>query len=175
MRHHFPTQADLRDAVLGRIGDWMSPGATMEDAEVPARERLRGSLHQVLDHVGTGQLARDHMTRLTSTLIDVEQTAQVREAYLAVEADGLRRIERWLDALAQEGHLASADVPRSARFLGTVINGLALQRALPAPDASPHLEAEVLDDAIAQVLRPAPTDRGGAGASSTSSGKGRSS
>jgi hypothetical protein len=115
------------------------------------------------------------MTRLTATFIAVEQTRQMREAYLAVEADGLRRIERWLDTLAQEGHLASADVPRCARFLGTVINGLALQRALPAPDAAPHLEAEVLDDTIAAVLLPAPTDRGAAGASATSSRKGNSS
>lgn len=172
MRHHFPTQADLRDEVLGLIGDWMSPGAEMEDTGVPAHERLRGSLRDVLEHVGAGEHARDHMTRLTSTFIDVEQTPQLREAYLAVEADGHRRIERWLDALAREGRLAGADVPRFARFLGAVINGLALQRALPAPDSSLQLEAEVLDEAIGAVLRSESTDRSAEEASSTFSRKG---
>lgn len=68
-----------------------------------------------------------------------------------------------------------ADALRCARFPGTVVNGLALQRALAASGASPQLEAEVRDDANPVVLRHAPTVRGAAGVSSSSTRTGSSS
>jgi hypothetical protein len=68
--------------------------------------------------------------------------------------DGQRRVECWLRVLADEGALAADDIPRAARFLGTVLEGLALARALPAADAIAHQEKETLYIAVDAVLRP---------------------
>ena len=156
MRHHFPTQQLLRDHVLERIGEWIAPADWMADTSLPAPERLVRSLRQVLAQVGAGQHARDALLATVSTFVAAEPTQELREAHLAVEADGRRRIERWLHILESEGVVAAADIPRDARFLGAVLNGLALQRALPADDALARVEEETLEDAVSAVLRRTP-------------------
>ncbi|GAA4887190.1 TetR/AcrR family transcriptional regulator [Streptomonospora salina] len=153
MRHHFPTQQQLRDRVMERIGDWLAPAEWMLDASLPAHQRLLRSLRQVLAQAGAGQQARDAMLTTISTFVAVEQTPAVRESYLSIESDGQRRIEGWLNTLADEGFLSRSEVPRHARFLGTVLKGLALQRALPAIDALSQAEEETLATAVSAVLQ----------------------
>lgn len=153
MRYHFPTQQELRDQVMERVGDWLVPTEWMRDASLSARERLLRSLRQMLARTGTGQQARDNMVAAVNAFVAVEQTDQVREAYLSVERDGRRRIEGWLNSLSKEGFLAPDDVPRNARFLGTVLDGLSLQRAFPGIDALAAAEEEALQVAVSAVLR----------------------
>jgi TetR/AcrR family transcriptional regulator, cholesterol catabolism regulator len=46
-------------------------------------------------------------------------------------------VEYWLTVLIQEGPLAVGDTSRRAKFLLTVLNGLALDRALPSRRLDP--------------------------------------
>ncbi|HEX7351382.1 TetR/AcrR family transcriptional regulator [Brachybacterium sp.] len=170
LRHHFPTQQALRDEVMRRVYDWMLPESSIEDRSVPARDRLVGCLRGVLDMSGAGAEARSSMITVTSSFIAVEPTEPVREAYLAMQRDGQQRMEQWLRALAAEraedevlaadegvGDLvAERDIVRDARFLATVLNGLALERALPAEDSLAHAETEALYMAADAVLEPRP-------------------
>ncbi|GAA4661006.1 hypothetical protein GCM10023347_10590 [Streptomyces chumphonensis] len=66
------------------------------------------------------------------------------------------RRARRLRTLAEEGALSVDDVPRSARLLSTVVNGLAFQRAMPAEDTLTERERETLYTAVDAVLRPHP-------------------
>jgi hypothetical protein len=154
LRHHFPTQQKLRDELMRRIYDWMVPANRIGETTVPARDRLVECLLEVLAPVSVGQQARDAMIALTRDFIAADQTAQVHDAYRAMAQDGQRRVECWLRVLADEGALAADDIPRAARFLGTVLEGLALARALPAADAIAHQEKETLYIAVDAVLRP---------------------
>lgn len=156
LRHHFPTQQALRDELMGRIYDWMVPAERIRDTSVPARERLVECLREVLGSANVGQQARDAMTALTREFIAVEQTARVREAYLTMERDGQRRVEGWLRVLANEDAVAADDIPRRARFLNTVLEGLALKRALPSEDTIAQAETETLYAAVDAVLLPEP-------------------
>lgn len=153
LRHHFPTQQDLRDELVRRVYEWAVPASVIDDTSRSARDRLVASLRGVLGAAAVGQQARDAMLDLTRQFIAVEQTAAVREAYLAMERDGQRRVEGWLLVLAAEGAVAEGDIPRQARFLNTVLEGLALQRALPTTDAIAQAEAETLGTAVDAVLR----------------------
>lgn len=145
LRHHFPTQQELRDAVMKRVYDWMLPTSDILDSTIPARDRLVACLRQVLAPASLGAEARAAMTTVTSSFITAEQTDQVRETYLAIERDGQRRIKEWLRILGDETGLPAADdIPRLARFLGTVLDGIALERALPAEDSLPQLETQTL-------------------------------
>ncbi|MGP5128325.1 TetR/AcrR family transcriptional regulator [Brachybacterium tyrofermentans] len=155
LRHHFPTQQVLRDEVMSRVYDWMLPDISIDDTAVPPRDRLVHCLRQVLDMSGTGSEARHSMVLLMENFVTVEQTEAMREAYLAMQRDGQRRMEGWLGTLAEEvGTLPVADIPRRARHLGTVLNGLALGRALPAEDSLAQRESEALYAAADMALAP---------------------
>lgn len=171
MRHHFPTQQNLRDEVMRRIYDWIVPADHIDDTSLPARDRLVESLRQVLTAAGGGPEAREAMSRMVETFVAAEQTEELREAYLTIERDAQRRIEDWLEVLAEEGALPRHDIPRRARFLSTVVNGLGLERALPAQDSLAQRETEALYTAVDAVLGPRdpnePGDPGNADAPGT--------
>ena len=152
LRHHFPTQQALRDEVMRRVSDWLLPESELDDDGAAPHDRLVARLRRVLDLAGTGADSREAMTALISSFVAVEPSAAVREAHLATQRDSRRRLEGWLGELAADGALPAKDVPRAARFLETVLNGLALQRALPAADGQAQVEAEVLDAAVDAVL-----------------------
>lgn len=154
LRHHFPTQRALRDAALQSIYDVVIPSAPIDDASVPADERLLASLRTILDTGGHGSQARATLASLVETFVAVEQTEQLRDAYFAVMEEGLRRIEGWLTTLAAEGELAPDSVAERAHFLGTVLNGLTMQRALPSPDNALALEEQTLRFAVRAALGP---------------------
>ena len=40
LRHHFPTQQQLRDELMRRIYEWLVPADSIEDTSIPPRERL---------------------------------------------------------------------------------------------------------------------------------------
>lgn len=52
-------------------------------------------------------------------------------AFLALDRLTVQRVVGWLTELRAEKALATGDVEQQARFLVTVVNGLALERALP--------------------------------------------
>lgn len=155
LRHHFPTQQELRDELLRRVFDWMLPTSNIDDSTVPARDRLVACLRQVLVMTGTGPEARESMVRIMDSFVTAEQNESVRAAYLAVQSDSQRRMEEWLQVLAADVDLPEDDIPRRARFLGTVLNGLAMERALPTADSLAHVETEALFVAADAVLNPA--------------------
>lgn len=153
LRHHFPTQQLLRDEVMRRVYDWYLPSTDIRDTAVPPRDRLVECLRQVLSMSGIGAESRAAMTTVTESFISAEQTDDVRETYLAIQRDGQRRVEAWLQVLADEGALTdTGSIPRSARFLNTVLDGLALERALPSEDSLAQLESETLNMAADAVL-----------------------
>ncbi|WP_299166277.1 TetR/AcrR family transcriptional regulator [uncultured Arthrobacter sp.] len=152
LRHHFPTQQGLRDEVLRRVYDWLLPENNIRDTSVPARDRLVECLRQVLAMGGTGPQAREAMTLLANTFISAEQTGPTREIYLGIQRDAQSRMEEWLRVLAGETALPEDGIPRCARFLGTVLNGLSLERALPAEDSFAQTETETLYAAADAVL-----------------------
>lgn len=152
LRHHFPTQRELREEVIRRIYDWTTTNVDIADNAVPACDRLVACLRAVMSSAEIGEPARQAMVRLNETFIETKPSSQVREAYLAMEDDGQRRMENWLRILAEQGHLTAADVAASARFLNTVLDGLMLKRALPTSDAIVQVEEEILYMAADSVL-----------------------
>lgn len=156
LRFHFPTQLALRDAVLARIYGRLFPDDPIQDRPLPARDRLVNCLRQVLAPAGVGEQAREAWTKAYQTYIAADPTDEVRTAYLALERGGRRRIEYWLTVLADEGALPKEDHTRRVRFLSTVLNGLSVERALPAEDSILQSETETLYLAVDCVLsRPA--------------------
>ncbi|MEU6131110.1 helix-turn-helix domain-containing protein [Saccharopolyspora sp. NPDC047091] len=154
LRYHFPTQRDLRDAVLAGIYGLVASDDAIHDRSVPPRDRLVACLRQVLAPVGAGQEARAAFGKVYEGFIAPEPDEHVRAAYLGMEREGRRRTEYWLSVLVDEGVLAAGDDERRARFLMTVLNGLSMERALPAEDSLPQTETDALYLAVDAVLDP---------------------
>lgn len=154
LRFHFPTQRALQDELLTRIYEHFVPGDPIRDSSRPARDRLVDCLRQLLAPAGVGMDARQACGRLYQSFIAPEPSEQVRAAYQAFERASAGRVEYWLSVLADEGVLPDQDRTRQVRFLLTIVNGLALERALPGGDSVLHAETETLYTAVDAVLAP---------------------
>ncbi|MBB5078383.1 TetR/AcrR family transcriptional regulator [Nonomuraea endophytica] len=152
LRFHFPTQRALQDQVLTRLYDVIVDENRIHDRTVPARERLVDCLRQVLAPAGVGAGAREAHRVIHEQFIAPEPTEQVQQAYLTLEREGRRRVEYWLTVLTSEGALTPGDTSRRAQFLLTVLNGLALERALPAEGSILQAENDTLYMAVDAVL-----------------------
>ncbi|OON76634.1 TetR/AcrR family transcriptional regulator [Streptomyces tsukubensis] len=159
LRFHFPTQRALQDSLLSRIYGHLLPDDPIRDQELPARERLLNCLRQVLAPLGVDEDARTAWGRMYRAFIEPEPTEQLRTAYLSHEREAEQRIEHWLTVLAEEGALPPGDHSRNTRFLLTVLNGLALERALPTGESVLTAETETLDAAVDHVLKTAPASQ----------------
>jgi AcrR family transcriptional regulator len=152
LRFHFRTQRELQDEVLLRLYDIVAPADQIHDRTVPARERLVDCLRQVLAPAGVGAGAREAFRILHEQFIAPEPTEEVRQAYAAIEREGRRRVEFWLTVLTEEGALAAGDNSRRVTFLLSVLNGLSLERALPAEESVLQAENDTLYMAVDAVL-----------------------
>ncbi|WP_461002702.1 TetR/AcrR family transcriptional regulator [Streptomonospora sediminis] len=152
LRHHFPTQRALQDAVLAGIYELAFPGDPIHDTATPARERLVDCLRQILAPTGPGTQAKEVWGRIYEELIAPEPTEESRAAYLAMERQMQHRVEYWLSVLAEEGALPGGDNAQRARFLLTVINGLSVERALPGAEPLLTTETATLFTAVDGLL-----------------------
>lgn len=157
LRFHFATQRALWDAVLERFYEQVIPEDPIRDRSAPPRERLVNCLRQVLAQTGVDANARAMWTATFERFIEPEPTERIRTAYAVFERGGRMRIEYWLSTLADEGALAKGDHTREVDFLIAVLNGLSLQRALPAGESPLSAETRTLYFAVDSVLTQAPT------------------
>jgi TetR/AcrR family transcriptional regulator, cholesterol catabolism regulator len=153
LRHHFPTQRSLQDAVLAHVYDVALPDDhVIHDTSLPARDRLIACLRLVLAPAAPGRPAREAWGRVHERFIAPEPTEELRATYLALAQEGLRRVAYWLGVLVEEGALAEGDNLRRARFLNTVVGGLSAERALPGEATLLEQETDMLGMAVDAVL-----------------------
>lgn len=132
LRYYFPTIKDLFSALASdNLDDYLSSEG-LEDASVPAADRLTGLLMQFLpqNDDGVGQL---------ETVLSVHQAAF--ESGELVGSDALRDLTEsgeaivtgWLMKLREQGATLSIDPGEGARLLLAMTNGLVLELIARAP------------------------------------------
>lgn len=152
LRYHFPTQKVLREAVMKTIYDVVAADDPIHERAIAVRDRLVLCLRQVLSP-GVGEEARRAWRTVFESFIAPEPTDEIRQTYLAMSREGHRRVEYWLTVVAEEGALEADQIGRSARFLSTVLDGLSIERALPAEETILKTESETLYWAVDSVLQ----------------------
>lgn len=148
LRHHFPRQRELIDAVLGRVYDVVLRDDTIGDTSVPARERLLTSVQRLLAPEGPEIDAREGWLSALDRYAKPDATPEAREEFLGIERELRRRVEVALKLLQDEGSLPPGDNERRARFLLTVVNGTSISQAFPAPGSRLQSEIDVLRIAV---------------------------
>lgn len=152
LRFHFPTQRALQDEVLRRIYQHFMPNDPLRDRSLPARDRLVNCLRQMLAPAGVGEDARRAFKAAFAAFIAPDPSEQVHTAYLSYERASAGRITHWLNALDDEGAVPQRDRAKDVRFLLTVLNGLAMERALPYGDSVLQSETDTLYTAVDAIL-----------------------
>ncbi|MBT0566896.1 TetR/AcrR family transcriptional regulator [Williamsia sp. CHRR-6] len=152
LRHFFPTQQLLMDEVAARITGLVVTEDVIDDTTIPARERLTMCARSVLAATGTGDSARHTWRTAFESYIDSEPNIEATQAFLAFNRAGTRRIERWLAVLDREGALPPGNNSERAAYLGAVLDGLSIARALPNDAARIRSEDQILDYAISLLF-----------------------
>ena len=152
LRHFFPSQRELIDAVIAGIHTVELADDPIRDTALSPTERLVACLHLLLSAVGTGDRARAYVHALHDAYVESPPSEDAAHTFLALERDAVHRIERWLSVLRDERATATDDLAAAARFLSTVVNGLVFERALPGDRARLALEANTLGIAVAAVV-----------------------
>lgn len=152
LRHFFPTQRELFDTVVAGLLSLDVPDDPMDDAGSSPSDRLVGCLQAMLAEVGGGEQARDYVSSLHRAYVASPPDPESEHAFHALERLGVQRVVRWLTTLRGEEALATGDIEQQARFLLTVVNGLALERALPGALARIAYERDTLRLAVSAVL-----------------------
>lgn len=152
LRHHFPTQRALIEAMLKVVFDLVLPDEGFRDATVPPRERLLGCVQSLLVPPESTRGAREAWLTVHDRYIASEPTQAMRAEYQAMQREVTRRVEGCLDVLVEEGALAVGDTARRARFLLTLANGVSIEQVLPSEDARIAGELDVLRTGVDLVL-----------------------
>ncbi|WJJ14397.1 TetR/AcrR family transcriptional regulator (plasmid) [Prescottella equi] len=156
LRHFFPTQRELVETVVAGLYDIEIPDDPIYDTERTPADRLVACLRLLLAEFGAGDRARERWRAMYESYIASGPSEEESAVYLALERLGLRRIERWLTVLIEEGAIPAGKAERRARFLTTVLNGLVTERALPANAMRFASETETLQLAVAAVIGDTP-------------------
>ncbi|BCN52100.1 hypothetical protein RE9425_04900 [Prescottella equi] len=156
LRHFFPTQRELVETVVAGLYDIEIPDDPIYDTERTPADRLVACLRLLLAEFGAGDRARERWRAMYESYIASGPSEEESAVYLALERLGLRRIERWLTVLIEEGAIPAGKAERRARFLTTVLNGLVTERALPANAMRLASETETLQLAVAAVIGDTP-------------------
>lgn len=152
LRHFFPTQQQLLDTVVEGLQTVEIADDPMADQSRSPADRLEACLQLLLRSVGTGAAARENWIAMHDAYIASRAPDESGNTFLAMERLGISRVERWLDTLRQEGIGLPDDLEEPARFLLTVVNGLALERALPGARSRVPFEGRSLRLAVDAVL-----------------------
>lgn len=152
LRHHFPTQRALMDAMLKVVFDLVLPEAAFRDTSIPPRDRLLGCVQGLLVPPDSARNPREAWLTVHERYIAQEPTQAMRAEYQAMQREVTRRVEVCLNVLVEEGALAAGDTTRRARFLLTLANGVAVEQVLPGEDARIATELDVLRTGVDLVL-----------------------
>lgn len=151
LRHYFPTQRELFDAVLRKSFDEHFPDERIDDTSIPARDRLVECLTNLLTPIGEGEQAREFWMQLFGNL---DGSARMESAFTNIGRVMGTRVESWLEVLEVEGAMPPGDRGRRALLLLTLIDGLSIGRAIPGGGPDRQAERGVLEDAVDAMLTP---------------------
>lgn len=152
LRHHFPTQRALMDAMLKVIFDLVLPEAGFRDTAIPPRDRLLGCVQGLLVPPDSTRGAREAWLTVHERYIASEPTQAMRAEYQAMQREVVRRVEGCLNVLVEEGALPAGDTTRRARFLLTLANGVSIEQVMPSEDAHIATELDMLRTGVDLVL-----------------------
>lgn len=153
LRHYFPKQQELHDAVLGATFDANLRDLRIAETAVSAEDRLVECLWQFLPPRGADELSLAQWAAQVTAVLQPDASAEVVRVWVLLVARGRERVALWLEQLADEGIVERALIQRHVRLLLALIDGVGIGLMSPGEERLTHDEADgILRDAVRGVL-----------------------
>lgn len=148
LRHYFPSQHALYDAVLGQAFNAQLDDLRITDTSAPPARRLAECMAQFLPPDETRVPELEAWFAGYAAALGPTRTDQGTRLVHTLSAHARERVGRWLAVLEAEGALAARDRERSTTLLLAVVDGLCLQLLTPGSHATVALTRDILADVI---------------------------
>lgn len=126
LRHYFPTQADLHEAVARRSIDTVVKDFSIADATRDPADRLYECCAQFLPSHEHREVQLETWFSMHLHALGAEKRAVSRRLLEHGHRVTYDSLHRWLNLLADEGHLDPTEVTPTATALFTTVDGIAL-------------------------------------------------
>lgn len=126
LRHYFPSQRDLYDAVVGQAFHAQLDDMRITDRAVPPSRRLIECAAQFLPRDGTRSAELEGWFALYASGVGPERTEQGSRLLATLTRHARNRVEQWLATLQEEEALKGGEIARHATLLLTMVDGLSL-------------------------------------------------
>ncbi|MDH6182274.1 AcrR family transcriptional regulator [Microbacteriaceae bacterium SG_E_30_P1] len=152
LRHYFPSQRDLHNAVFTAAFDANLHDLRIRDTTVPPRDRLLECLWQFLEAADSTEAALEAWLEGFASMVRQRATPEMRAAWTAFTRQAQVRTVAWLEILDEEGAMLPGTADRHARMLLALIDGLAVAMLVPETRPTRDQLRETLGDAVATVV-----------------------
>ena len=152
LRHYFPTQQDLHDAVLGQALDAQLTDRRIHDATVPSDERLAECLLQFLPD-SDAQIPHLHgWFGMYAAALAPGHTETGVSVLHALTAGGRRRVEQWVRDSVEGTSTSIPDPAGTALRLLILVDGISLQLLTPGTPLTLDVARQMLREAAATAV-----------------------
>ena len=153
LRHYFPNQKSLHDALILRLVDDETNDFRIHDTQVPPRERLEACVLQFLPAADESAHLLDVWFGMYRVGLD-PQGAPFARQFLEVSTTRSReRLREWLGVLAAEGHLDRSAIDRLVLHLSALISGACLEMVTPGAEMTLTDAQSVLRNAVRMIVK----------------------
>ena len=145
LRHYFPSQRDLYEAIVVRMQGDATSDLRIHDVSVDPVTRLTECLMQMLPPDDDSMALMVPYIDTLSRAFGADAEPTIRAAYFDLVEQSEHQQRGWLEQLASEGRLR-ASVDEALPLLHTIVDGLAvqlltMQGSMTVADARRQLEA----------------------------------
>lgn len=153
LRHYFPNQKSLHDAVILSLVDDETKDFRIQDTQVPASERLEECVLQFLPSPDESAHLLDVWFGMYRVGLD-PQGAPFARQFLEVSTTRTRqRLREWLGVLAAEGHLDSSAIGNHVLHLSALISGACLEMVTPGAEMTLIDAQNIVRNAVRTILK----------------------
>lgn len=154
LRHYFPTQSDLHEAIARGFMDVAIQDFAIADSSLDPAERLFECCAQFLPTHEHRDIQLDTWLSAHVNGLGPERRAPVRRLLEQGHEVTYDHLDRWLRVLVEEGHLDPAEVAPTSIALFTMLDGLALHSIITPERITVDAALDQLRWLIAKVLEP---------------------
>lgn len=154
LRHHYPRQRDLHDAVVHRLLRAELEDADVDDTTRPLVDRLTDRVAQLIPPLGRddAQVQLVAWFGLYTTAVGPDARPGAARFLALAETHTLLMMREWLGRAVAEGAIEADDVADAATLLLAVASGLCLALLTPESDLTVEQAHRLLRRSVALVL-----------------------
>lgn len=159
LRHYFPTQTDLHEAVARELIKAAVGARSMSDDTADPVERLVDGLWQFVPAPENQAAFLEGWFSLHRLALGPDGDQSARAVLRSADREAADMLRGWMDTLADQGHLARQDIPVQVIVGFALLDGLALHTLIDPDRIDRAAAREAIQWFAEHVILPRTRDR----------------